>query len=104
MLGFMMIANTYLYATKNYDMANEDKKVTIGIPSLSKPTPPILRNVIRFVMFLSGLWALLQPQFADLPEHAIAAINKWLLVGNTTVYFASKFFGWNVDKPDTDNP
>lgn len=75
------------------DTAN--KVIKFGINQLNKPTPMILKYIFRTVSFLSGLWALLSGQFTHLTPEMTAEIFKWLLIANTAMHYAIKFFGWN---------
>lgn len=75
------------------------KQVTFGMSGLSSATPQQIKTLYRVIMFLSGLWVtVIQPQFHFTPE-VEAAVNKWILVGNTGIYYICQFFGWS----DKDN-
>lgn len=71
------------------------KTLTFDTQGLSQPTPNVVKWVFTAVLFCSGLWALLASEFSFLPEHSQFIINKWLLVGNTVMRFAIKFFRWD---------
>lgn len=71
----------------------EDKVIKFGLSQVANPTPMALKYVFRVVSFCSGLWALLAPSFTHIDPQTLADINKWLLVGNTTIHYAIKFFG-----------
>lgn len=72
--------------------------------SLRKPTPKLAKDIVNTLLYLSGVWALIQPSFPEIPEHTAANINKYLLLGLALTRFTITFFHWDDKKPDTDNP
>lgn len=71
------------------------KVVTFGVDSISKPTPLFMKYTFRAFMFLSGVWALLPQDLLHLTDTQLATTNRWLIVGNTVMLFAIKFFSWD---------
>ncbi len=73
--------------------------------SIHKPTPQLAKNIVNVLLYLSGLWAIIQPQFPDMSEHLVSNINKYLLLGLAATRFTISFFHWeDASKPDTDKP
>lgn len=71
--------------------------------SLTKPTPQIAKDVVNGLLYLSGIWAVIEPQFPGMPATTAADINKWLLLGLALTRFTITFFHWDdSSKPDTD--
>lgn len=69
--------------------------VTVGVPSLDKPTPKILKTIFKAILFVSGFWALVLAPSLNLSEALQGDINKWLIVGNSAMRFIISFFGLN---------
>lgn len=66
--------------------------------STKKPTPPVLKNVFKAILFASAIWALAIAPNLDIPDAVVASINKWLLVGNGIVKVTIGFFGLDYSK------
>lgn len=82
-----------------------EKKIKFGVSQVSNTTPLVFKYIFRIYTFLSGLWAILSPNFSGINEHIVSEINKWLLIGVPIMHYLIKFFGWDYsDKPDTDMP
>lgn len=76
--------------------AESGKVITIGLGQINNPTPQFMKYIMRGAQFLSGVWALLpQDLFTNLSDAQYSHINKWIIVGNTVLLFAIKFFGWD---------
>lgn len=73
--------------------------INVGISQFKEQTPAILKNCYRLIMFLSGLFMVIQGFFHFDPV-VIAAVNRWLMAANAVIYFTCQFFG--LPKP-TDN-
>ena len=71
------------------------KTVQFGLAQINNPTPLTAKYIFRIIAFLSGVWALLPQDLLGLSSEILAATNKWIIVGNTVVMFAIKFFGWD---------
>ena len=71
------------------------KTVQFGIDQLSNPTPSIAKYIFRTILYLSAIWAVIMPTVTELPETTIAAINKYMLLGNAVINVTIKFFGWD---------
>lgn len=71
------------------------KDWTVGLKQITNPTPMFLKTPMRILQFLSGLWVVIQPQLVDLPIELTDRINRYIILGNTVVFFAVKFFGWD---------
>ena len=71
--------------------------MNFGLSQLQAQTPSIVKYVYRTLMFATGLFILIQGQFAIDPT-TIALVNKWLAFGNTLIYFVCQFFG--IPKPN----
>lgn len=83
-------------------MSTELKSVVrFGVGQLSNPTPLFAKHIFRAVAFLSGVWALLPQDLINLSDHAYGQANRWLLVANAIVLFATKFFGWDTKEVET---
>lgn len=79
------------------DINSQDGKVVkFGIGQLQNPTPLFVKYTFRCILFISALWALLSTQFG-LPADVMAMINKWLLIGNSTINLAIQFFGLDFE-------
>lgn len=79
-------------------MANDNNKtVTVGIPSLQKPTPNGLRIAFRTLLWLSAAWAMISPVATEIPPDTLAIINKYLLLLNGLVNMSIKFFGVTIE-------
>ena len=76
------------------------KVVKFGVAQIKNPTPLFLKYIFRAVSFFSGLWALLAPAMTHITPETLADINKWLLIGNTIIHYAIKFFGWDWQPED----
>lgn len=75
-------------------------KVSFGVKSLSKPTPPILHWIFGAVAFLSGIWALLPPELLHISKDVVAEVNHWIIISNSIMLFTIKFFGLDYKKPE----
>lgn len=73
------------------------KTISIGIPSLSKPTPMGLRYVMRGLLWLSAAWAMTSPVITEISPESLAIVNKYLLLLNGLVNMSIKFFGVNIE-------
>lgn len=71
------------------------KTVQFGIDQLSNPTPSIAKYIFRTILYLSAIWAVIMPTVTELPPDTIAAINKYMLLGNAVINVTIKFFGWD---------
>ncbi len=73
-------------------------KAVIGFgtkSALAGATPKAIQFFYRTLLFLGGLWALvIAPQFPKIPLEAAHQIDKWILIGNTLIYYICQFFGW----------
>ncbi len=61
-------------------------------------TPKGIKIFYRTLMFLSGLWALLEPYFPNIPVKIAHDIDKFILLGNVVIYYVCQQFGWVVPK------
>lgn len=77
------------------------KKVTV---SISKPTPSWMSNVANFLIFLVTAWAIFSPSITELSEVVKADITRWAAIISGLLKLASKFFGTELLRPDTDKP
>lgn len=73
-------------------------KAVIGFgtkSALAGATPKAIQFFYRSLLFLSGLWALvIEPQFPNIPIKIAHDVDKWILIGNTIIYYVCQFFGW----------
>lgn len=70
------------------------KKLVVGAQALNQETPKAMKTVMRLLAFLSGVWAILPQDLINLTDEHYGMVNKWIIVANTVVLFAIKFFGW----------
>lgn len=83
------------------NMANEEalkaqgKVVRVGLAQVNNPTPLVAKYIFRAIAFLSGIWALLPQDLLNVHDDMYGQINRWIIVGNTVILFAIKFFGWD---------
>lgn len=75
--------------------AAKGKVVKIGIQQIANPTPSWMKNIFRAIAFLSGVWALLPQDLIGCDDNLYGQVNRWIIVGNTVILFAIKFFGWD---------
>lgn len=73
----------------------QGKTVQFGLSQLVNPTPSAAKYVFRTILYLSAIWAVIMPTVTELPEATIAAINKYMLLGNAVINVTIKFFGWD---------
>lgn len=71
------------------------KQVVFGMSAVAKPTPLWMKYIFRGFAFLSGVWALLPQDLLNIDANAMADISRWIIVSNTIMLFAIKFFGWD---------
>lgn len=71
------------------------KQVVFGMDAIAKPTPLWMKYIFRGFAFLSGVWVLLPQNLKHLPPETLASINEWIIVSNTVMLYAIKFFGWD---------
>ncbi len=80
------------------EIKSPEVKAVIGFgtkSALAGPTPKAIQLFYRILLFCGGLWALIiQPQFPQIPSTVAHSIDKWVLIGNTLIYFLCQFFGW----------
>lgn len=82
-------------ALSDKQQADMGKSIVFGTQSINKPTPLIFKHIFRAIAFLSGVWAILPQDLTNISDHLYADINKWIIVGNTVILFAIKFFSWD---------
>lgn len=73
----------------------EGKVLKFGVAQLNNETPAFMKYIFRTIAFISGVWALLPQDLLCLDDHHYARANKWILLANTLLLFAIKFFGWD---------
>lgn len=61
--------------------------------AIKGPTPKAIVFTYRVLMFLSGVWILIEPQF-HVPQKISYSIAKWTVLGINIIYFSCQFFGW----------
>lgn len=82
---------------KQADTSTLKPVLRIGTDQLNNPTPIWMKNIVRVFQFLSGIWALLpQDLLTNFSDHQYSIINRWIIVCNAILFFAIKFFGWDV--------
>lgn len=62
------------------------------------PTPKAIKLFYRIVMFLGGLWALLEPYFPTMPIKLAHNIDKAILLSTVIIYYVCQQFGWVIPK------
>lgn len=72
--------------------------LAFGAKGLKGNTPKSLKTIYRVLMGLTAIWALIQPQFPEIPEHAASVINRLCLIGGPVFYAVCQMFGWT--KPE----
>lgn len=78
------------------EQKQDGKIVKFGVGQLANDTPIFMKYILRIVAFLSGLWAILPQDLIAMDDHTYGQINRWIVVGNTMLLFAIKFFGWDT--------
>jgi hypothetical protein len=73
----------------------QGKSVQFGLDQISNPTPSAAKYVFRTILYLSAIWAVIMPTVTELHPDTIAAINKYMLLGNAVINVTIKFFGWD---------
>jgi hypothetical protein len=72
------------------------KKFAVGLDQLNNPTPMWIKWPIRVLIFLTGLWAYLEPQMTDLvPADLAYLIGRWSTIITAVLFFLSKTTGWD---------
>lgn len=79
-------------------------KLKFGFGQLNKTTPKWANTLVSMVMYLCGVWAIIQHMNLGLAAATISSINEWAIASPLLVHFTTRFFGWDNNKPDTDNP
>ncbi len=77
--------------------------VSLGLKSLQRPTPDILKTIFKGVLFLSVVWSFLAPTFTEMPPDVLHKIDAWLLRGNGLVRITISFFGLNYNMDSFSN-
>ena len=57
------------------------------------PTPKAIKISYRALIFLQGLYALIEPEF-NIPQHVSYLVLKYVALGVTIIYFICQQFGW----------
>lgn len=71
------------------------KTVQFTLDALDKPTPLFMKYIFRAIAFLSGVWAILPQDLLNIDVITMGQVNRWIIVGNTVILFAIKFFKWD---------
>lgn len=74
-----------------------------GVPGLTKPTPPVLRNIFTGFLYLSGIWVFIAPLF-HVPSPVLDQINKAIVEGLAVLKFTISFFHFDYQEPPIQNP
>jgi len=69
-----------------------------GVNGLKGNTPKSLKAIYRGLMGVTAIWAIVQPQFPEIPEVAVSVINRLCLIGGPVFYAFCQMFGWT--KPE----
>lgn len=75
----------------------QGKSIKFGLAQFNNPTPTIVKNVFRTILYLSAIWAVISQSVTELPAHTLASIDKYLLLANAVINVTIKFFGWDFD-------
>ena len=71
----------------------ETNKISFGIGQIKNETPGPLKLIYRWIMFLSLLWKIVQPQFPAIPAAASHHIDSVLVMGIPAIYLFCQCFG-----------
>lgn len=82
---------------------NNSGTTKFGISQLNKATPKWANYVVNGVMYLCGIWAIIQHMKLGVPQTAISSINEWAIASPLLVHFTTRFFGWE-NNAGSDNP
>lgn len=80
-----------------------------GLAAIRMPTPALLTNIFRVLLYAATIISFCLPLFPEIPENLALKIGNWSLRIVTMVHFISKMFGIdinsiippNAQKPDT---
>lgn len=69
-----------------------------GLQWITSPTPVIVTNIFRFVLYAAFLTSEILPMFPEIPEDTALHISKWALRLVAIVHLLSKTFGIDISK------
>lgn len=79
-----------------------DAPVKFGIAQIGNPTPKVVKNVFRWVLYAAALANLILQIVVEIPEPVRAIVAKYSLYAVTLTHGISKLFG--VDISEVENP
>ena len=85
-------------------MDSPEVKAVVGFgtqAARSGATPKAIQIAYRVLIFLQGLYALIESNF-NIPQHQSYLIMKWTALGVTLIYFICQQFGWTKPTASTD--
>lgn len=66
-----------------------------GKNQFNMPTPQWMKNLFNFVLYVTGLWAILAPMLTNLAAELIHSIDHWALVTLAVMRFTIQFFHYD---------
>lgn len=77
-----------------------------GYAAVKMPTPAVLTNIFRILLYAATIVSFCLPLFPEVPEHMALTIGNWSLRVVTIVHFISKMFGVDINAivPPSEKP
>lgn len=79
-------------------IAVKNTEVKFGLGQITKPTPPIVTNIFRAVLYGVFVLNLVTMTFSEIPDDIADLIDKWSAETIVFAHGVSKLFGLNIDK------
>lgn len=70
-----------------------------GVAGLTKPTPPVFRNIFTAILYIAGIWVFIAPMF-NVSGAILATINKDIVEVLAILKFTISFFHFDYQEPD----
>lgn len=70
---------------------------TGGWAAIRMPTPAILTNIFRVLLYAAAIISFCLPLFPEIPETMALKIGNWALRIVTIIHFISKMFGIDIN-------
>lgn len=82
----------------NQTIAVKDTEVKFGLGQVSNPTPPVVTNIFRWVLYTVGVLNIATMTFTAIPAEVTDIINTWSAEVIVFAHAISKLFGLNIEK------
>lgn len=82
----------------NQTVAIKDTQVKFGLGQVTKPTPPLLTNIFRWVLYTVGVLNIATMTFTFIPADVADLINQWSAEVIVFAHAVTKLFGLNIEK------